>query len=601
MKRILSLFVAMLTFVTVCGAENISFSLNAPMIATVGQPIRVEFNLNAKPDKGTFQAPSFDNFDVMAGPSTSQSSSTSIINGKTTSSVSFGFTYLLLPQKAGTFTIGAASVSVGGKKYTSETSVIEVRGESESSSKGATTIAKDDLMLRLELSKTSAYKGEPIRATLKLYTRINFAVQEYPKMPAFNGFWSQQLNVNQGPFRETLNNKAYDVYNITEYILYPQQGGELAIEPIEMTAVALIQVESNKSFDPFFGGGYETMQIPRKLKTPELKIKVKEFPAGAPASFSGAVGRYTMSHELSATELPANSSATLQLTLSGVGNLNFVSAPTLSLPASFELYDIKNEEKLQNTASGSKGYRRFDYPFIVRSEGEYEIAPVEFTYFDLEKQKYETLSTGPLKIVVTPDLGASAQSQTGTTTPTVITTPTVKREDVKQLGEDIRYIKQSTELRSVVAPLVLSSTYWIVIFVLLLAAIATYLILRKRIRDNSDEVLVKGRRANRVAVKRFRVAAKYMQEENSSAFYKEMLSGLWGYMSDRFNIPVADLKREVVREELQKRGAAEEAETIIAVIARCEEAQYSPIANSEMKSIYDEGVEAVSKIEKVAK
>ena len=601
MKRILSLFVAMLTFVTVCGAENISFSLNAPMIATVGQPIRVEFNLNAKPDKGTFQAPSFDNFDVMAGPSTSQSSSTSIINGKATSSVSFGFTYLLLPQKAGTFTIGAASVSVGGKKYTSETSVIEVRGESESSSKGATTIAKDDLMLRLELSKTSAYKGEPIRATLKLYTRINFAVQEYPKMPAFNGIWSQQLNVNQGPFRETLNNKAYDVYNITEYILYPQQGGELAIEPIEMTTVALIQVESNKSFDPFFGGGYETMQIPRKLKTPELKIKVKEFPAGAPASFSGAVGRYTMSHELSATELSANSSATLQLTLSGVGNLNFVSAPTLSLPASFELYDIKNEEKLQNTASGSKGYRRFDYPFIVRSEGEYEIAPVEFTYFDLEKQKYETLSTGPLKIVVTPDLGASAQSQTGTTTPTVITTPTVKREDVKQLGEDIRYIKQSTELRSVVAPLVLSSTYWIVIFVLLLAAIATYLILRKRIRDNSDEVLVKGRRANRVAVKRFRVAAKYMQEENSSAFYKEMLSGLWGYMSDRFNIPVADLKREVVREELQKRGAAEEAETIIAVIARCEEAQYSPIANSEMKSIYDEGVEAVSKIEKVAK
>ncbi|MBQ5704053.1 MAG: BatD family protein, partial [Alistipes sp.] len=144
--------------------------------------------------------------------------------------------------------------------------VIEVRGESESSSKGATTIAKDDLMLRLELSKTSAYKGEPIRATLKLYTRINFAVQEYPKMPAFNGFWSQQLNVNQGPFRETLNNKAYDVYNITEYILYPQQGGELAIEPIEMTAVALIQVESNKSFDPFFGGGYETMQIPRKSR-----------------------------------------------------------------------------------------------------------------------------------------------------------------------------------------------------------------------------------------------------------------------------------------------------------------------------------------------
>ena len=600
MRRVLLLLVAMLTVVSVRAAGKISFMVEAPMIAAVGQPIRVEYKINAKPDNGTFEAPQFENFDYMAGPSTSQSSSTSIINGKTTSSVSYGYTYVIVPQKEGTFTIGAASVSVGGTKHTSNTTVIEVRGESQSSAQGA-TVNKEDLLLRLELSKKSAYKGEPISATLKLCTRVNFAVQEYPKMPAFNGFWSQQLKVDQGPFRETINNKAYDVYNITEYILYPQQGGELVIEPIEMTAVALVQVESDKGYNPFYGGGYETLQIPRKLKTPEIKIKVKEFPAGAPASFAGAVGRYTMSHELSSTELSANASATLQLTISGVGNLNFVSAPTLSLPASFELYDIKNEEKLQNTASGSKGYRRFDYPFIVRAEGEYEIAPVEFTYFDLDKQKYETLSTGPLKIVVTPDLGASAQSQTGTTTPTVITTPTVKREDVKQLGEDIRYIKQSTELRSVVAPLVLSSTYWIVIFVLLLAAIATYLILRKRIRDNSDEVLVKGRRANRVAVKRFRVAAKYMREDNSSAFYKEMLSGLWGYMSDRFNIPIADLKREVVREELQKRGAAEEAETFIAVIARCEEAQYSPIANSEMESIYDEGVEAVSKIEKVAK
>ena len=594
MRRVLLLLVAMLTVVSVRAAGKISFTVEAPMIAAVGQPIRVEYKINAKPDNGTFEAPQFENFDYMAGPSTSQSSSTSIINGKTTSSVSYGYTYVIVPQKEGTFTIGAASVSVGGTKHTSNTTVIEVRGESQSSAQG-TTVNKEDLLLRLELSKRSAYKGEPISATLKLCTRVNFAVQEYPKMPAFNGFWSQQLKVDQGPFRETINNKAYDVYNITEYILYPQQGGELVIEPIEMTAVALVQVESDKGYNPFFGGGYETLQIPRKLKTPEIKIKVKEFPAGAPASFAGAVGRYTMSHELSSTELSANASATLQLTISGVGNLNFVSAPTLSLPASFELYDIKNEEKLQNTASGSKGYRRFDYPFIVRAEGEYEIAPVEFTYFDLDKQKYETLSTGPLKIVVTPDKGAVVQPQA------TITTPTVKREDVQQLAEDIRYIKQNTALRSVVAPLVLSSTYWTMILILLLIAVLVYMMVRKRIRDNSDEVLVKGRRANRVAVKRFRVAAKYMGEENSGAFYKEMLSGLWGYMSDKFNIPVADLKREVVREELQKRGAVAEAEAVIAVIARCEEAQYSPVASSEMKSIYDEGVEAVSKIEKVAK
>ena len=599
MRKILCLAVALMAIFSVYGADKVSFKAEAPMTATVGELFRVGFTVNAKPDNGTFQAPSFDNFEAVAGPSTSHSSSTNIVNGKTTKSVSYGYTYVLVPQKAGTFTIGSASISVGGKKYTSEPIAIEVRAASQSSANGGATIAKDDLMFRLELSKKSAYKGEPIRAILKLCTRVNFDIREYPKLPTFDGFWSQQLNVEQGPFREIINDKVYDVYNVAEYILYPQQSGELVVAPIEMTAIALVQVESSQKYDPFFGNIYETLQIPCKLKTQAMKIKVKEFPAGAPASFSGAVGRYTMSHELSTTELPANSSATLQLTISGTGNLKFFPAPTVSLPGSFESYDVKSEEKLQNTASGSKGYRRFDYPFIARAEGEYDIAPVEFTYFDLEKQKYETLSTGPLKIVVTSDKGVATQSQN--TISTTLPTSGVKQEKVKQVGEDIRYIKHTTELQSVVAPLVLSSTYWWIIVAMLLAAVVVYFVMRKRIRDNRNEVLVKGRRANRVAVKRFRVAAKYMREQDRRAFYEEMLRGLWGYLSDRFNIPVADLTREVVREELHKRGADAAAEAIIAVIARCEEEQYSPIATADMSNIYDEGVEAVSKIEKIAK
>ena len=141
----------MLTVVSVRAAGKISFTVEAPMIAAVGQPIRVEYKINAKPDNGTFEAPQFENFDYMAGPATSQSSSTSIINGKTTSSVSYGYTYVIVPQKEGTFTIGAASVSVGGTKHTSNTTVIEVRGESQSSAQG-TTVNKEDLVLRLELS-----------------------------------------------------------------------------------------------------------------------------------------------------------------------------------------------------------------------------------------------------------------------------------------------------------------------------------------------------------------------------------------------------------------------------------------------------------------
>lgn len=609
-KKVIVLIFALCS-IFVLRAEEVSFSVNAPMIATVGEPFRVEFELNAKPDSDSFVPPAFDNFDVVAGPSVSQGSSVQIVNGEMTKSVSYAITYVLLPQKAGTFAIAPATIGVKRKSYTTQQTMVEVRsgeqgggsaqqgvGRSQNDSdesRANRTIEKDDLLLRLELSKRSVYKGEPIRAILKLYTRVPIAGSESSKMPAFNGFWSQQVDIEQGPFRETLNNKVYDAYNIAEYLLYPQQGGTLTIEPAELTVVAQVVVKSNRGFDPFFGGGHEIYNVRRALKTPEVKVQIKEFPAGAPASFAGAVGRYTMSHRLSSTEVAANSAVTLQLTISGTGNLNFVSAPTLSLPSSFELYDIKSEEKVENRASGSVGYRRFDYPFIVRAEGDYEIAPVEFSYFDLGTQKYVTLATPALNIVVTPDKSAATATQQSVAVG-------VKREDVRLLGEDIRFIKLgSPALRSVVAPFVLSPLYWAVVALMLLVAVVAYFAVRKHIRDNRNIVLVKGKRANKVAIKRFRIAEKYMREQDRRAFYEEMLRALWGYLSDRFNIPVADLTREVVREELSRRGATSEAETIIAVIARCEEAQYSPMASAEMKDVYEEGVEAISKIESAIK
>lgn len=607
LKIVSTTFVVLFAIFSARAAEEVSFSLNAPMIASVGEAFRIEFELNAKPDSDSFVPPAFENFDVVAGPSVSQGSSIQIVNGEMTKSVSYAITYVLIPQKVGTFAIAPATIAVKKKNYTTQRTMIEVRDGAQGGSTQATqnknesaesranrTIGKDDLMLRLELSKRSVYKGEPIRALLKLYSRVNLAGSEGAKMPAFNGFWSQQIDIEQGPFRETLNNKVYEVYNIAEYLLYPQQGGTLTIDPAELTVVAQVMVKSNRGFDPFFGGGHDVYNVRRALKTPEVKVQVKEFPAGAPASFSGAVGRYTMSHKLSSAEVAANSAVTLQLTISGSGNLSFISAPKLELPSSFELYDVKSEEKIENKASGSVGYRRFDYPFIVRAEGDYEIAPIEFTYFDLEKQQYITLATSSQKIVVMPDKSAATQQQ--------VVSSGIKREDVRLLGEDIRFIKLGAPaLRTVVAPFALSPLYWLILVLMLVVAVVAYFVVRKHIRDRRNVVLVKGKRANKMAVKRFRIAEKYMREQDRRAFYEEMLRALWGYLGDKFNIPVADLTREVVRAELSRRGASAEAEGVIAVIARCEEAQYSPQATADMKDIYEEGVDAISKIESAIK
>ena len=273
------LVIALLAIFSVHAAEEVTFTLNAPMITSVGEAFRMEFELNAKPDSDSFVPPTFENFDVVAGPSVSQGSSVQIINGEMTKSVSYAITYVLIPQKAGTFAIAPATIAVKKKSYTTQRTAIEVRdgaqgggsaqqgggrNNSESAeSRANRTIEKDDLLLRLELSKKTVYKGEPIRAILKLYSRANIAGSESSKMPAFNGFWSQQMDIEQGPFRETLNGKVYEAYNIAEYLLYPQQGGTLTIEPAELTVVAQVVVQSNRGFDPFFGGGHEVYNVRR--------------------------------------------------------------------------------------------------------------------------------------------------------------------------------------------------------------------------------------------------------------------------------------------------------------------------------------------------
>ena len=605
-KRFFAVVVAVLTFFTAFASQEVVFETNAPMIVGVGEPFRVEFTLNAKPDDKSFVAPSFEGFSVLAGPSVSHGSSMQIVNGSMTKSFSYSISYVLQASKVGHITIGVATIAVDGKSYSTRKTPIEVRqNQSEAAEsnqqqeqqsleqRASQQLAEDDLMLRLSVSRSSVYKGEPVRAVLKLYSRVNVVGSEGAKIPSFDGFWSQALECDQGPFRETLGGKVYDAYNLGEYILYPQQSGKITIEPAKITIIAQMFVRNNRPRNSFFDNTHDIYNLRRELRSPAVVIDVKPFPAGAPASFTGAVGRYTMEANLSSANIAANSAANIDVKISGLGNIAFLQEPKLQLPTSFELYDVKSTEQIRTTASGSTGFRRFEYPFIARAEGDYTIAPVEFTYFSPESGEYVTLTSDYFAITVAPDTKSTASSQMVTT---------VGKQDVRLLGSDIRFIKMTRpQLSAVVAPFILSPLYFMVLLLLVLLAVVAYFVVSKRIRDNKNTALVKGRRANKVAIQRFRAAERYMREQNRRAFYEEMLRALWGYLSDRFNIPVADLTKESVREELNRRGATEEAKDETAIISQCEEAQYSPIESVTMDQVYGKGIEIVSRIESIAK
>lgn len=581
-------------------SAQVSFTVDAPALTALGRPFNVAFTIDAEPEQNSFKAPEFqENFDVVAGPSTSVGRSMQFINGKQSSSYNYTITYALMPRESGTFTIGSASVKVDGKTYTTRPMLVEVIAEKQgagvktpnTSPEGS--IGRDDILLRLKVSDTELYKGESLRASLVLYTRVTVENIESLTMPPFDGFWSQELSFDNAPSREEYNGRVYETYKITELLLSPQESGKIVIPEAVMDVVAQVVVQDRRNYDPIFGGR-QVYRVSRELKSAPVTINVKEFPADAPQSFNGAVGNFSLRSTMPAAEIDANSADQIELTISGTGNLKFITAPRITLPESFEVYDTKVVDNCKVTATGTTGSLTYTYPFVARSAGAFTIPRIEFSFFNPDTQAYETLATEPFTLVVKDD-GSIAASAPATSNYNY-------GGPMRQLDRDIRFIHTGKLPKRAAAAFILTPLYWLAIVAMVALFILIYAVLRKRIRERSNTVARRMRHADKMAVQRLRMAERYMNEANRHAFYEEMLRAMWGYIGDKFNIPVASLTKEKIREELYRRNVAEAtAEQFCEVISRSEEAQYAPSASGEMTDIYAEAVEVISKIESAVK
>lgn len=606
MRRFLLFIVTLFTFLTAAHGEEISFEVNAPRVVAVGEPFGVEFSLNAK--SKDFEAPSFEGFDVIAGPSTSTSSSVQFLNGKMSQTTNYTISYVLVCGTEGEFSIGVASVRAEGKTYKTKPVTIKAIKESGTNNGGGSrrdgsgaqtpvaTLAEEDVLIVASVDKTNVYKGQPVLVTYKLYTRVAMNA-EGQKMPSFAGFWTQRLNVDSNRWlREEYNGKLYDACPIAEYLLFPQQSGKITIEPMEMSVVARLQVKSpRRGHDPFadFFDVPQIQEVRRVVRSRELSLDVKPLPEGAPASFSGAVGEFEMAVTPPADEIVANSAVTYVVKISGTGNLSMIQAPQIDLPTSFEQYSVKSTESIQTTARGVSGYRQFEYPMIARAEGDFFIPSLEFSYFNPRLAKYVTLTAAECAIHVNPDASVASGM------PNAALVSGIDKEDIKFLGRDIRFIRLGDGNLRPQGELFLFSGSWFLIVVLMLLLFAIVLVwLSRYLKEMRNQATLKGKRANKVALARFRAAEKYMNEHNTRGFYEEMLRGLWGYLGDKLNIPAADLTKENVRERLSRKGVAtEDVESYVALITDCEYAQYSPSGSGQIQDAYLRGVEIISRLE----
>lgn len=564
----------------------------------VGQQFEVSFTINA--NASGFQPPSFAGFDVYSGPN--ESSSVEFSNGNVSQSITFS--YILAPKKEGTYTIGSATVQAGGKEYTSNAITVKVvKGSpqqntarqqtnpgSSQQAQAATGDIKKNLFIRVIPSKTTVYNGEQFLVTVKIYTRMNLQGITSPQLPEYNGFYTTDVgpkNVQLQPVHENYNGLPYTTAIFKQDILFPQRAGKLKIDAASIDCIVAQRVRSNDVFDQIFGGSYKNVKY--TIKSDPVTINVLPLPP-TEKSFSGAVGNFTIKGALDKNSVKANDAVNLNITISGNGNLKLIDSLPVKFPPDFDHYDPKITDHISSTASGASGSRTFNYLLIPRHEGKYTIPAEEFTYFDPAKKNYVTLSIPEFNLDVAKGDNNSA----------VTMTQGVNKEDIKLLGQDIRYIHTGRPSAFVIGTYFLfSAPFYAGIIVPLLAFGLIVFVRRKYIEMNKDIVAVKQRGATRMAKKRLKTAYKHITANNKEAFYEEIMKALNGYLGDKFTIPVADLSRETIATKLaDKKVKPETLQSLMATIDNCEYARYAPAAvTSNLNEVYQSTVKLITILE----
>ena len=586
--------------------QNFTAAVSKTQVAA-GETFEVQFTINANAEKYT--PPSFSGFQVVGGPN--ESSSMSSVNGAVTQSVSIG--YELVATKEGTYTIGSASLVANGKQLSTKPITIKVvkgsparqnaaqqqqqqqQGVADEPVEQATggDISKN-IFIKAVVDKTHVYLGEQLTVTYKLYTRVGIVSNDMDKAPDLNGFWSQDVNKNPQqqniPWKvESYKGQRYNVADIKQTILFPERDGDLTIDPLSMTFVVRQAMPARDVIEQMFGGAYKDMKV--KVTSTPVAIHVKPLPeAGKPASFTGAVGVFKIDGGIDKNELKANEALNYKLKITGSGNIKLLKEVNINPPADFEKYDPKITDTVTETIQGVSGSRMLNYLLIPRHEGKYNIEPVQFSYFNPATGRYVSLSTKGFAIKVNKGVDGGGN---------VTSLAPADQKDIKLLNKDIRYIKTSgLDLYNQGESFFGSAGYYLLLLLGPLAFLGAFAYRRYTEEQNSDVIKVKNRRAAKIAAKHMANAQTELTAGNTKAFYEAVSKGLYGYLSDKLNIPAADLNQDNIAAELSARNVnADLVKKLIGTLDLCEMARFAPVSGVSQQQVFEGAKSTINDIE----
>lgn len=576
-----------LAFILICWtslvAAQVSFSarVNKTHIGK-NEEVSIEFTVNAM--GRNFQAPDFSDFYVLRGPSRSQS--TQIINFERSEQMTIS--YLLRPKTTGMLSIGSASIEVQGNTYHSQPLTLEVSEQSPRSEdpNDPYAIASKSAFIKVETSRSTVYQGEPFVASYKLYFNVDIGRFEILDEPDFTGFYKDNVEIKTIQTRQdNYKGEAFNSGIINQMVLIPQRSGSIRPGLVEVRLPTAVPTNRRDIF------GRRVTQTVNQTSTDNFPgITVKPLPEkGKPSNFSGAVGDYKLEVNLSREELTANESLTLTVKLSGSGNIKLVDVEKPEIPAAFEVYDPEYTENITVNGSGMKGSKTYEYLLIPRYGGTYKIPEFRFSFFNPSTARYETIVSPEREVSVSggkPMPGAGAANG--------------EKEDVNFIGKDILYIKTKPGNFKARGQSFITSTGFYAglatIATTLAAMILFFVFTKTRKVDQRKQRSIK---ASKMAKRHLSQARKQLDANNKDAFYQELSVALWGYFSDKFNIPQSQLSKEMIYETLAERGVDKNTiDRVASILERAEMARFTTTSNTSPREDYEETAVLITKIEK---
>lgn len=601
MRKLVFLFMLIVgTGVGLLSAQDVEFKAIAPEAVVMGEQFRLTFTVNA--EGKDLRVQEMPDFDVLMGPSQSTSHSTRIVNGKRSSETTLSFTYILMAKKEGTFNISPANIKVKNANYTSNALTIRVlppdkanESTAQSAGNNVSGASDNDIFMRMQVSTRNVYEQEAILVSFKLYSILSPGLNNV-KFPEFEGFLVQDIELPKETqaVMENYNGRNYQTYLIKQVLLFPQRSGKITIDKgtYDASVQVRMQQRAQSMFDDFFGS-YRTVN--KTLTTAPVTIDVKPLPAGKPSGFSGAVGNFTMNSTINSTNVKANEAVTVTVKINGSGNIRLVKNPEVVFPNDFDIYDPKVSLDTRTTPSGVNGSKTIEYMAIPRFGGDFEIPAVRFSYFDPKAGTYKTISSESYQLHV-------EKGEGGDNGPVVSNFN--NRENVRLLGQDIRFLKvNNIHFESKEGLFFGSFIYYMCYLIPAILFIVFFFIYRKQVKENANIALVRTKKANKMAVKRLKNAGKLMKENKKEEFYDEVLRALWGYLSDKLNIPQSNLTKDNVAIELSKYGVEEGViNEFLDILNTCEFTRYAPSQSSDaMDKLYELTVDAIGKMENTIK